>query len=275
MSIWPNNKRIAVMLTFNFDAEALWLARNPQNNTNFSAMSRGAYGPRQGIPRILAMLDSHKVKGTFFTPGWVAEKYESIVKEISDSGHEIAYHGYLHEEVMGISRDEEEKNMIKSESIIERITGKKIVGHRAPGGAMHPFTVEMIGKRGYLYSSSLRDCDNAYLHQAKDVAQKAVVELPIDSIFDDATYYFFSLNSPVRRGIASARYMVNIWKDEFDGLAAEGDKVISLIMHPQLSGRTSRVNAISEFVGYMKSRGAWIATSQQVASCFLAYKGVR
>ncbi len=271
MGMWPDNKKIAVMLTFNFSAETLWLSRNPKNKDNFSALSRGGYGDRQGMPRILEMLDVHGVKGTFFTPGWVAEKYGSTVMEIHNKGHEIAYHGYLHEEVLNISFEEESANMDRSEKIIEHITGRKPVGHRAPGGIMHPFTLDMIHKRGYIYSSNLGDCDKAYCHKV-DGKEVGLIELPIDPICDDTSYYFFSLNAPVRRGIASARKMVEIWKDEFDGLAEEGDKVLSLVITPQLTGRTSRINAVGEFIGYMKTKGAWIAKSEDVARYLLAQK---
>ncbi|MDR3347984.1 MAG: polysaccharide deacetylase [Acidaminococcales bacterium] len=259
------------MITFNFAAETLWLSRNPTNAANFAALSRGQYGPTQGLPRILAMMAVYGVKGTFFTPGWVAEKYAALLKDIHAQGHEIAYHGYLHEETLGISYEEEAANMEKSEKIIERIIGKKPVGHRAPNETMHPFTLEMIHKRGYLYSSNLSDCDKAYLHTL-DGKAISLVELPIDTICDDNYYYFFALNPPVRRGISSSGTMIGIWKDEFAGLAEEGDKVLSLVIHPQLSGRTSRINALGEFIGYMKSRGAWIAKSEEVARYILSQK---
>ncbi len=264
MMIWPHKKRIAAILTFNFDAESLWLAMNPKNATSFSALSRGSYGPKRGLPRILETLDSLDVKGTFFTPGWVVERYPEQVKEISDRGHEIAYHGYLPKGFLDGSYEQEEAELVKCETLIQDVCGQKPVGYRAPGGIMHSFTVDLIKKRNYIYSSSLMDCDYAYFHQTGG-QRTTVAELPTDPIYDDRSYYFFSLNEPVHRGITSAAYMVDIWKDEFDGLAAEGNKIITLVMHPQLSGRSGRIRALSDFISYMKLRGAWIARCDEVA----------
>ncbi len=274
MGLWPDNKKIAIMMAFDLDAETLWLVRNKENWGNMVSLSRGAYGPKQGVPRILDMLDAHCVKATFFVPGWVAEKHEDTVREISRRGHEIAYHGYLHEEEPGISYEQENETMEKCEKIIERITGKKPVGHRAPGGLVHPFTIDMLYKRGYIYSSNWRDRDSAFFHELNG-KKIPVVEFPKDSIYDDSAYFLVTNNPPIREGLQSASTMIEIWKDEFDGLAAEGDKIMSFVIHPQISGRVSRVNAISEFIGYMKSKGAWFRRSDEVASYLIDQSGLR
>ena len=96
MMTWPDNKRIAVMMAFDLDAETMWTTRGDGNHDHITNLSRGAYGPKQGVPRILDMLDVYGVKATFFIPGVIAEHYPLVVKEISRRGHEIGFHGYLH-----------------------------------------------------------------------------------------------------------------------------------------------------------------------------------
>lgn len=270
-SIWPDNKRIAVMMAFDLDAETLWLVRNKENRNHPVNLSKGAYGPKQGIPRILNMLDIHDIKATFFIPGWVIERHEEAAKDIHRRGHEIAFHGYLHEEEYGVSYEQENETMEKSEVIIERITGKRPVGHRAPGGVVHPFTIEMLCKRGYIYSSNWRDRDNAFFHEVNG-REVPLVEFPKDSIYDDSAYFHVTNSPPIREGPQSARTMIEIWKDEFDGLIAEGNKIMSFVIHPQISGRVSRVNAISEFIGYMKTKGAWFGRSDDVARYLIAQR---
>ena len=71
---WPDEKRIAVMLAFDLDAETMWTTRGDGNADHITHLSRGAYGPVQGVPRILNMLDSFGLKATFFVPGVVADK---------------------------------------------------------------------------------------------------------------------------------------------------------------------------------------------------------
>ena len=73
MMTWPDNKRIAVMMAFDLDAETMWTTRGDGNHDHITNLSRGAYGPKQGVPRILDMLDVYGVKATFFIPGVIAE----------------------------------------------------------------------------------------------------------------------------------------------------------------------------------------------------------
>ena len=62
MMNWPDNKRIAVMMAFDVDAETMWTTHGDGSTAHMTNLSRGAYGPKQGVPRILDMLDSHQVK---------------------------------------------------------------------------------------------------------------------------------------------------------------------------------------------------------------------
>ena len=60
-------------------------------------------------------------------------------------------------------------------------------------------------------------------------------------------------------------YVYDIWKDNFDELANEGDKIFVLKLHPQLIGRSSRVRMLERFIAYMKANGAWLASCEDVA----------
>lgn len=62
---WPDNKRIALLLSFDIDAETLWLTRNDINERHLVHMSRGLYATKQGLPRILKMLGEEGLKATF------------------------------------------------------------------------------------------------------------------------------------------------------------------------------------------------------------------
>ena len=63
--LWPNNKRLALMLSFDIDAETLWLTRNEINKNHPANLSRGLYSVKQGIPRILRMLEEENQHATF------------------------------------------------------------------------------------------------------------------------------------------------------------------------------------------------------------------
>lgn len=268
---WPGRARIAVMVTFDFDAEYLRMSRAASKGTSigFTDYSRGQYGPREGLKRCLDMLDTHDIKSTFFVPGIVAETYTAQVESIHARGHEIACHGYMHESARGISMEEETEILEKSETILKHITGRRPVGHRGPESIIHPFTPELLAQRGYLYSSSMKDCDWAYLWE-KDGKVLPLVELPGDITMDDFTYFYFTFSDPAVRSMYTNREVFGNWKDEYDGLAEEGNKIFILKLHPQMIGRASRIAALGNFIAYMKRHGAWIATCEEVARYVLA-----
>ena len=271
MMNWPDNKRIAVMMAFDLDAETMWTTHGDGSTAHMTNLSRGAYGPKQGVPRILDMLDSHQVKATFFIPGVVAEHYPEVVREIARRGHDIGFHGYLHEESTKTTYEQEDATMHRSEKIIYDLTGQKIAGHRAPGGVIHDYSLRLFLEHGYIYSSNCRDSDGPFLHQI-DGKTVPLVELPKDSIFDDTAYDFYTDAAPERYGLKSPDEMFEIWKEEFDSLAVEG-RMINFVLHPQFVGRASRVQMLSRLIGYMKSHGAWLDTNRAVASWVLKENG--
>ena len=130
--VWPFGKRIAVMVTFDFDAELLRKSVIGKREIGFSDISRGKYGPDEGLARCLDMFKRQNLRTTFFVPGRIAECYPEQVKAIAAAGHELAYHGYLHEATVDMPASEEEANMAKSEALLEAVSGKKVVGYRGP-----------------------------------------------------------------------------------------------------------------------------------------------
>ena len=66
---------------------------------------------------------------------------------------------------------------------------------------------------------------------------------------------------------------MEIWREEFDGMVEEGGRVMDFILHPQFIGRACRVNALGELISYMKSRGAWITTNDEIARYVLQQEG--
>jgi len=261
---WPDGKRIAVMVTFDYDAEFLRISRAKSKGTSigFTDFSRGQYGPHEGLARCLDMLDTMNIKSTFFVPGAVIETYRDTVEEIHRRGHELAC--YRHESDPELSRDEMIKILDKSEALLAEITGKKPVGHRAPESVLQDFMPELLAERGYLYSSSMKDCDWAYLWE-KDQKELPLVELPNDITMDDFTYYYFTFSDPAVRCMYPNREVFGNWKHEFDGLALEGNKIFILKLHPQMIGRASRIGMVGEFIAYMQNHGAWITTCEDVA----------
>ncbi len=268
---WPSGKRIAVMVTFDFDAELLRKSVIGKREIGFSDTSRGQYGPDEGLARCLAMLKRQNLHTTFFVPGRIAELYPDKVQQIAADGHELAYHGYMHDATVDMPAAEEESNMVKSEELLAQFSGRKPVGYRGPLDLLPNCALQLMQKRGYLYCSTLKDCDWAYIHE-----DYPVVELPTEPTLDDFSWFYFSYADEATITCSyPVNYVYDVWKDNFDELANEGDKVMVLKLHPQLIGRSSRVRMLERFIAYMKANGAWIASCEEVANYVKAFYAKR
>lgn len=192
-----------------------------------------------------------------------------MIRCIAGEGHEISYHGWLHESYPDYDR--ENALMEKAETIIEGITGKKPCGTRIPDGYVYDFHLQLWLDRGYIYSSNWRDNDGPFLHKI-DGKTVPIVELPKDGIVDDTSYDMYTIQAPEHHYLRSGREMVGIWMDEFDGLAEEG-RMMNFVMHPQFIGHPQYVRALREFIRYAKDNGAWIATDEDVARYYLSRNG--
>ena len=112
----------------------------------------------KNIDTILNILDSKKIKATFFTLGWIAERYPSMIKKIIIEGHELASHGYAHEKVSEISRNDFYQDITRAKGILEDIGGKEVKGYRAPSFSIAEknfWAMEVLSETGHRYSSSI------------------------------------------------------------------------------------------------------------------------
>jgi peptidoglycan/xylan/chitin deacetylase (PgdA/CDA1 family) len=261
---WPEGMQCAVLFSFDVDGETLWISRNPENWKRPSNLAQGAYGPKVGVPKILKVLEKHEVKATFFIPGWIIEKYPHMAREVLEKGHEVGYHGYLHEFDLNAGYEKEKEIMDRCLDIFDRILKVHPRGLRSPMAEMTEATMRLMHEYDFLYSSTMMDDDFPYFWNYRGRPSK-VVELPMQWMWDDTSYFFFTLSEPVRRGISPCSAVFEIWTEEFEGTYEHG-AFLDLLFHPQVSGRFSRVKLIDDLITYMKKKkGAWITTGEEIA----------
>jgi polysaccharide deacetylase family protein (PEP-CTERM system associated) len=108
--------------------------------------------------RILELFDENGVHATFFTLGWVAERWPALVRDIAASGHEIASHGFGHERLTTLDRGAFRDGVVRTKHLLEDISGVQVSGYRAPSWSVGPHTLwahEELRDAGYRYSSSI------------------------------------------------------------------------------------------------------------------------
>jgi polysaccharide deacetylase family protein (PEP-CTERM system associated) len=138
---------------------------------------------------VLDLFAAAGVKATFFTLGWVAERYPALMRRIADAGHEVASHGYDHARVFTFTPEEFRADLRKSRAILEDASGQAVTGYRAPSFSIDPRTPwahGILAEEGYRYSSSVAPIRHDHYGWPdsprfawKPVKDSSLVELPV------------------------------------------------------------------------------------------------
>jgi len=112
----------------------------------------------RNVETILSLFAESGARATFFTLGWIAERYPQLVKSIVAQGHELASHGYAHLRIHEQTPDEFTQDIGRAKALLEDLSGTQVKGYRAPSFSIGPRTLwafERIAQAGYRYSSSV------------------------------------------------------------------------------------------------------------------------
>jgi peptidoglycan-N-acetylglucosamine deacetylase len=104
------------------------------------------------------LFEAGGVKGTFFTLGWVAKRYPSLIRRIADAGHEVASHGWDHIRVHAMNAAAFREDLRRTRDMLEQAGGQAVRGYRAPSfsiDARTPWAHRVLADEGYAYSSSV------------------------------------------------------------------------------------------------------------------------
>lgn len=246
---WPEGKRCAVAIGWHVDSESGPIASDPRNAGHLTALSEGAYGVSTALPRLLEMHAALEVPATFFVPGYVADLHPAAIKALVEAGHEVAHHGYLHENVLALTPEQERDVFQRGHEALQRATGVEAVGWSAPFWGMRSSTVDLLLERGFLYDCSLMEYDLPYL---LTTPAGRLIELPISPVLDDWAMFGLSLSPDGGSGFnAPAEAAYQAWREEFDGMRRFGC-FFSTTFHPNLTGRPGRLEMMYRLLNYMK-----------------------
>lgn len=257
---WPGGARCAVALSFDADHETI-----PLRDADESPMriSQGQYGARQGVRRIRALLDRHGVRATFFYPAVSALLHPAEVRALTEEGHEIGIHSWIHEANTQLPPGVERELTMRAADTLERIGGRRPVGIRTASWDFSVDTMDIIREMGLLYDSSLMADDDPYELEAQG-EPTGIVELPPEWIRDDAVY-FNMVRFSALRPYTPPSAVEEIFRAEFQGALAEGGLFL-LTMHPHVIGHRSRIVLLDRLVATMKATpGVWFGTHEEVA----------
>lgn len=268
-----------VCITFDFDTSSGMIARGLTTPT---PVSRGEFGAL-AAPRLLKLLAARGIATTWFTTGYTAATYPDAVAAVAAAGHELASHGWTHVPPAKLSPEEEERELIETNELLERVGGQRPRGYRSPSWDLSPVTIELLERHGFAYDSSLMGADfTPHIARSGDEAvvgqplrrgrETSVAELPVSWHLDDFLYVEY-LKEPgaLLQGSFDVELLFANALGDFAWMQRELPAgAMTLTLHPFVIGRGHRLLALERFLDTLAERGATFVTAAQAIEAWQA-----
>lgn len=247
--------RLTVALTFDHDSISDGVRRGDPP----VKMSHAEFGVRVGAPRILELLASRGLASTWFVPGHTLTTFPDSTAAILAGGHEVACHGWFHEDFAEVGADEERETIERCAEAVRAVTGERPKGWRAPYWSLGATSLPAIAAAGFVYDSSLMADDyrpyrvrlgdrHSVTDGSRFGAESDLVEVPISWALDDWPH-FEPAAERGRDGLSAPSKVLEIWTEElrYAWMHAPGG-LLTITMHPECIGRGHRMAMLERFI---------------------------
>jgi peptidoglycan/xylan/chitin deacetylase (PgdA/CDA1 family) len=272
---WENDAKVAVQLVVNYEegSEKTFAMGDGENDIlyelpfklddqrDLAVETMYEYGTRAGIWRLFRVFDAAGIPVTFFAAAVALERNIAVAEKLARRGDEPAGHGYRWSNHFEMTRDEEREAIRLAVESIERTTGTRPLGWYC--SEMSVNTRELVVEHGgFVYDSDVYNDDLPYWTR---VLGKPHLVVPYGLVVNDARYV-------VPQGFGSPEHFFETAKAHLDRLRADGDDVprmMSVGLHPRISGNPARSDALARFIEYGQSLGdVWFARRIDIATTF-------
>jgi peptidoglycan/xylan/chitin deacetylase (PgdA/CDA1 family) len=272
---WENDAKVAVQLVVNYEegSEKTFAMGDGENDIlyelpfklddqrDLAVETMYEYGTRAGIWRLFRVFDAAGIPVTFFAAAVALERNIAVAEKIARRGDEPAGHGYRWSNHFEMTRDEEREAIRLAVESIERTTGTRPLGWYCREMSVN--TRELVVEHGgFVYDSDVYNDDLPYWTR---VLGKPHLVVPYGLVVNDARYV-------VPQGFGSPEHFFETAKAHLNRLRADGDDVprmMSVGLHPRISGNPARSDALARFIEYGQSLGdVWFARRIDIATTF-------
>jgi allantoinase len=275
---WPGDARVALQFVLNIEEGAelsvvegdegseAYLHELPGRparvgERDWSVEGMYEYGSRAGVWRLLELFAARDLPLTAFAVGRALELNPEIGRALGAAGHEVSGHGYRWIDYRDVPEDEERRHIHRTLDVIERICGRRPVGWYT--GRVSRNTRRLVREAGLLYTSDSYNDDLPY----RVPGSPPHLVIPYTLVNNDARYL-------LPNGVSTAQDFFQLLKDAFDVLRLEGahrPKLMSVGLHPRISGHPARAMAVARFLDYaLGFDRVWICRREDVARHWLA-----
>ncbi len=268
---WPDARRCCFRVVVD-----LAPASGPEGIKPADLTTPDAYfGMHGGLRELCATLKRYGIRATFAVPAVIAEIHGDTVRRLRDEGHEIAAHGFKHEDVSTLGRDEERARLERTTAILARVAGTRPSGwfslprqsDKFAGGAISPNTIDLLVEAGYDYFGNGLADDLPHYWVCDFASRRNILTLPYYYHFDDQ---FFLLFPKKGTGLENPDSLLRNWRAELDAQYKRG-RQFSMVLHPHAIGWPNRLLVLEQFLDHARSLPElWYATSDECARHWLA-----
>lgn len=277
---WPNDKRVALILTFNLetwdltkDTDKPYYAGGPSilpdilpgNTPDFPNYTWREYGQRVGIWRLFDLFDKLGVPASCTTNAVTFERRKAMTDAVLERGWELLAHNWEQGELLtGFAHDpaKEREVILRTLEQFEKYTGRKSKGWLSSSLRGTLQTADILAEYGCIFYCDIMNDDQPYLLRTP---HGPIVSTPYSNEINDFTF------------ITRKNYTTDEFRDalieELDVLYEEGEhsmRIMNVGLHPHVSGRAHRIRALREFLEHAKSLpGVWFAIREEIAEWYL------
>ena len=275
------DKKVAVSIGVDFDAMSIWDGAFHMLTPAY--LARGEFGAEVGAQRLLKLFEKHQIKTTWCIPGHTVDTFPEPCRDVLAAGHEIAHHGYVHENPTVVDKETERQVLQRGLAALARI-GVKPRGYRSPFWDFSPDTLDLLEELGFDWDSSLM-ANDLHPYYPRRVIRPTTVQHGENRIADAASVFgkpsrvleippsWYLTDFPleeyitgIQHGMQSATHFEERWRAIFDYAAnEEAGCSYALTIHPQTSGRPHMIQMVDRLIAYLKDHGAAFLTLSEIA----------
>lgn len=249
---------VQLALTFDVDAESVWLAASPDYSRRLSTLSEARYGVGRGLERILELLERHRAPATFYVPGATAERHPDAVRRILAAGHVVGHHGHDHLKSHQLDAAAQRREIERGLEALDAL-GVRPEGYRSPAWELTPDTLELLAEAGFRWDSSLMEDDRPY---QLDVDGAVLIELPVHWALDD--WPWFGWTEDRGGNLTDPTVVRRVWEDELRSAVRE-QRLLTITMHPEVTGRPHRLATLELIIETAANEGVPLVSHELAA----------
>jgi putative urate catabolism protein len=279
---WPGGARVAVQIVINYEEGSeynivdgdgkteLGLAeapggRVPAGQRDMAFESMYEYGSRIGFWRLMRILREREVPATVFGCAVALERNRQAAEAIVAAGWDVCCHGYRWEEQFRFTAEQERERIGLAIESLVRTTGTRPLGWYCRYGASENTRRLLAQEGGFLYDS---DAYNDELPYWVEVEDKPHLVVPYTMDANDGKF-------AAPGGFSTPFDFENYLTATFDRLYSEGAQTPTLMsvgLHPRISGRPARAHALAAFLDHVRRHDkVWLCRRLDVAQHWRAH----